>query len=46
MKRKIAYKEGGENALIFVAKKMKIKGEPIEKIMDFTGLTPEQIENL
>jgi predicted transposase/invertase (TIGR01784 family) len=38
--------EGRVEGLLLVARNMKKTGEPIEKIIAFTGLTKEQIENL
>ena len=38
--------EGVEKGLKSVAKEMKKEGEPIEKIMRYTGLTKKQIEEL
>ncbi len=34
-----------QNTIISIAKKMKINGESIAKIIDYTGLTKEEIEN-
>jgi predicted transposase/invertase (TIGR01784 family) len=38
--------EGIEKGLLIVAQKMKRNGEPIEKIMEFTGLTREQLQDI
>ncbi len=38
--------EGVEKGLKTVAKKMKKEGEPIEKIIRYTGLTKKQIEEI
>lgn len=38
--------EGKAEGLLTVARKMKENGEPIEKIIAFTGLSKEQMENL
>ena len=38
--------EGRDERNIEIAKKMKIKGKPIEEIIDFTGLSKEQIDEL
>jgi len=38
--------EGRDERNIEIAKKMKIKGKPIEEIIDYTGLTKEQIDEL
>ena len=40
-----AFDEGKIEGKTIVAKLMKAAGEPIEKIMTFTGLTSEEIEN-
>jgi len=42
----IGIEKGEAKSLLFVAKQMRQAGEPIEKIMAYTGLTREQIENL
>ena len=39
-------KQGIEKEKIEIAKKMKFDNEPIEKIINYTGLTKEEIENL
>jgi len=41
-----AREEGREQRELEIAKEMKLAGEPIEKIIRFTGLTLEQIEKL
>ena len=38
--------EGKAEGMLLVARQMKLSGEPIEKIVAFTGLTLEQIDNL
>jgi hypothetical protein len=38
--------EGKAEGLLFVAKQMKLSGESIEKIMNFTGLTKEQLAEI
>lgn len=38
--------EGKEERNIEIARQMKSEGEPIEKIVRFTGLTPEEIKKL
>jgi len=38
--------EGRDERNIEIAKKMKLKGKPIEEIIDFTGLSKEQIDEL
>ena len=38
--------EGKRQKQIEIAKKMKLKDKPIEEIIDFTGLSKEDIENL
>ncbi|MBR2289721.1 MAG: hypothetical protein IJ867_03760, partial [Clostridia bacterium] len=38
--------EGGQEKAIEIAKNMKNKGKPIEEIIEFTGLTKEEIETL
>ena len=41
-----AYKEGEIKGMFKVAKKMKMKGFDTEAIIEFTGLTAEEIEKL
>ena len=38
--------EGKAEGKVEIARQMKFEGEPVEKIVRFTGLTPEEIENL
>jgi predicted transposase/invertase (TIGR01784 family) len=40
------YEKGIDAAKIQVARLMKSKGKPFDEIVEFTGLTKEQIENL
>jgi len=39
-------KEGEKNKTLDMARLMKQEGEPIEKIVRYTGLTPADIENI
>lgn len=41
-----AIKEGEQNTLSSIAKNMKVANEPTEKIMEYTGLEKEKIDNL
>ena len=41
-----SYHEGEKTASIEIAKKMKSKGKSIEEIIEFTGLSKEEIEEL
>jgi len=43
---KKSLEEAGKQSLEKVAKLMLIDGEPIEKIMKYTGLSKEEIEEL
>ncbi|KJV93499.1 hypothetical protein RPAGB_1028 [Rickettsia parkeri str. Grand Bay] len=38
--------EGKQNKKISIAKKMLAKNKPLDKIIDFTGLTEKEIEQL
>ena len=40
------FREGTKNSIIEIAKKMKLKGISIEEIVEFTGLSKEEIEKL
>ena len=41
-----AFNEGVDNTKIEIAKKMKLKGKSLDDIIDITGLSKEQIENI
>ena len=41
-----AFNEGVDTTKLEIAKKMKSKGKPIDEIIDFTGLTKDQVEKL
>ena len=41
-----AFEEGEENKALKIAKEMFIDGEPIEKIIKYTGLSKEDIQKL
>jgi len=43
---RVAEKEGEKKKAIEMAKTMKQKGEPIEKIIEYTGLTKREIEKI
>ncbi len=45
-KEKLAYQDGEEKSLIEIAKKMLRKGKPEEEILEFTGLTINQLKNI
>jgi hypothetical protein len=42
----MSYYEGKAEGKIEIARQMKLEGEPIEKIIRFTGLSSEEIERL
>jgi predicted transposase/invertase (TIGR01784 family) len=44
--KKQGIEEGSKEKQLEMAKKMLNKNEPIEKIIEFTGLTKEEIENI
>ncbi len=44
--KKIGMEKGLKKGKIQMAKTMKKKGEPIEKILEYTGLSKEEIEKL
>lgn len=44
--KKIGIREGVKKERLDLAKKMKKKGEPLEKISEYTGLSKEELENL
>jgi len=41
-----AEKKGAKNSKIEIAKEMKSEGEPIEKIIKYTGLTADEISEI
>jgi predicted transposase/invertase (TIGR01784 family) len=46
LKKRKAYEDGCKEKQIEMAKKMLNKNKPIEEIIEFTGLTKEEIENI
>jgi hypothetical protein len=46
LKKRKAYEDGCKEQQIAIAKKMLNKNEPMDKIIEFTGLTKEEIENI
>jgi predicted transposase/invertase (TIGR01784 family) len=46
LKKRKAYEDGKEEGKLEMAKKLKEKGMDIEEIVEVTGLTKEEIENM
>jgi predicted transposase/invertase (TIGR01784 family) len=46
LKKRKMYEDGKKEKEIEIAKKMLNKNKPIEEIIEFTGLTKEEVENL